>query len=358
MVSFKILAGGYDVFVATYLFDPQASSLSVVSRSSTGNSPSWISQPPTNSSILYAVNEVTNGDVQSFIINSDGSLSAVQDSALTGGNNPAFAVALSTGAVAAMNYNTGNGRVIPTTNSGLTFGQNSPMITFPKPNGPVSHPHMVLEHGSEILVSDLGQDVIWRLAPDSSNNYAVQGSIPSKAKSGPRHMAIHDDRLFVLHELSSTLTVQEIPAAPNGTSTILSDVSIAPPDPPSGAAFAAGEILIPEPTENFPEPYIYTSNRNTGVQDSRGDSIAIFELVNKGTANETLQLVNQVYTGLDQIRGMEFGPSSNGGEEFLIAAGVAGSAGTVVLRRTEGGRNMEIVAKNLDIPTRTTFVWI
>ncbi|KAJ3575468.1 hypothetical protein NP233_g1085 [Leucocoprinus birnbaumii] len=358
MVSFKVLAGGYDVFIATYLFDSEALSLSVASRSPTGNSPSWISRHPTNSSILYAVNEVANGAVQSFVINSDGSLSQAVSSAPSGGDNPAFAVALSTGAVAAMNYNTGDGRVIPTTNTGLAFNQNSPVIHFPIPNSPTSHPHMVLEHDGEILVTDLGEDMIWRLSPDASGSYSITGSIPSARGSGPRHMAIYDDRLFVLHELSSTLSVQAIPSAPNGTSTIISDVSIIPPNPPSGAAFAAGEILIPEPTDNFPTPYIYTSNRNTGVQDPRGDSIAIFELVNKGQPNETLQLVNQVYTGIDQIRGMEFGPSANGGEEFLIAAGVAGNAGTMVFRRTEGGRNMEKVATNLDIPTRTTFLWI
>ncbi|KXN85626.1 hypothetical protein AN958_10963 [Leucoagaricus sp. SymC.cos] len=353
MVSFKILAGGYDLFIATYLFDSVSLSLSVASQSPTGSNPSWISKHPTNSSVLYAVNEVSNGVVQSFIINSAGSLSGALDSAPTGGDNPAFAVALSTGQVVVMNYNTGDGRIIPTT-SPTTFNKDSPVITFPKAPDTQSHPHMVLEHSNEIL----GQDTIWRLTSDSSNNWVISGSIPSKAGSGPRHMAIYEDRLFVLHELSSTLTVQEMPQAPNGTSVVVSDVSIIPPDPPVGATFAAGEILLPEPTEKFPEPYIYVSNRNTGVQDPRGDSIAIYQLVNKGTTDEKLELVNQVYTGLDQIRGMEFGPAGTGGEEFLIAAGVAGSAGAIVLRRTEGGRNMEIVAKNLDIPTRTTFVWV
>lgn len=46
---------------------------------------------------------------------------------------------------------------------------------------------------------------------------------------------------------------------------------------------------------------------------------------------------------------MEFGPSSQGGEDFLIAAGVVGDAGTVVLQRTDGGRNMTIVSRNADI---------
>jgi hypothetical protein len=95
--------------------------------------------------------------VESFIINSNGTLSAVQDLASTGGNGPAFAVALSTGQVAAMNYGSGNGVVIPTEGSGLTFNNNSPapVITFPVNPGTLSHPHMVLEHGSEILIPDL-----------------------------------------------------------------------------------------------------------------------------------------------------------------------------------------------------------
>lgn len=101
------------------------------------------------------------------------------------------------------------------------------------------------------------------------------------------------------------------------------------------------------------------SNRNTGTElDPRGDSVAIFELLDKGTKNERLQLVKQIFTGLEQIRGMEFGPVEKGLEEFLIAAGVAGSGGVVMLKRVESGRDMEIVARNLDILNRSTFVWL
>jgi hypothetical protein len=176
-----------------------------------------------------------------------------------------------------------------------------------------------------------------------------------------------EDRLFTLHETASTLTVQAIPSEPNGTSTILSDLTTFPSDQPEGSIFAAAEILIPKPTKRFPTPYIYVSNRNIGTaHDPRGDTVAIFELVNKGTKDEKLQLVNQVFTGLDQIRGMEFGPADRGGEEFLITAGIAGqdrsravgNGGTVVLKRTQGGRDMEAVARNTDIPTRATFIWL
>lgn len=168
-----------------------------------------------------------------------------------------------------------------------------------------------------------------------------------------------DDRLFTVHELASTLTVQAVPASLDETTQIISSMSIIPPNQLQGSQFAGAEVLIPKPTADFPTAYIYASNRNVGTaRDPRGDSIAIFELVNKGTRNERLQLVNQVFTGLDQIRGMQFGPASRGGERFLIAAGVAGDAGAVILQRTEGGRNMKVVARNTDIPTRTAFVWI
>lgn len=52
MVSFKILAGGYDVFVATYLFNSDNSSLTLLGKSPTGANPSWITRSPSNSSLL------------------------------------------------------------------------------------------------------------------------------------------------------------------------------------------------------------------------------------------------------------------------------------------------------------------
>lgn len=163
----------------------------------------------------------------------------------------------------------------------------------------------------------------------------------------------------MLHELASTLTVQRIPPEPNGTATIIASASIIPPDPPEGADFAAGEILIPKPTRQFPKPYIYVSNRNTGVQDPRGDAIAIFEHVLAGTREEGLKLVRHVFTGLDQPRGMEFGPEDGrGGEAFLAVAGVAGDGGVKIFERTDEGRNLELVTTNLDVPTRSTFLWL
>jgi hypothetical protein len=154
----------------------------------------------------------------------------------------------------------------------------------------------------------------------------------------------------VLHELASTLTVQPVPAAPNGTSSIASTLSIIPPNPPNGAVWAAAEVIIPTPNTAFPTPYIYTSNRNTGTQDARGDAITIAQY-----SGGALSAVAYVYTGIDQIRGMGIGGANN---EFVIVGGYAGSGGVAVFRRTNGGANLTFVARDTTLPTRTSFVWL
>ncbi|KAJ7628562.1 putative isomerase YbhE [Roridomyces roridus] len=357
MVQFAIFAGGYDVFIAAYLFNTVTSTLDLSAKYSVGVgiNTSWITPHPTNKSILYATNELEpTGALQSFTITGS-AISPAVDTISSEGADPAFAVALSTGEVAIMNYSSGNARIIPTTTSAEQFSDDAPVITFPPSPGNVSHPHMALQHGKEILVPDLGSDKLWRLSPQGKpGHWAITGSIPQPAGSGPRHIRISDERLYVLHELASTLTVQRIPTYPNGTSEIIDSASIIPNITAPGALWAAAEIMIPAPSTRFPKQYIYVSNRNTGVQTPEGDSVAIFENVDQGTSRERLQLVTQVFTGLDQIRGMQFGGED---DEFLIAGGVAGTAGVVIYKRVDGGRNLEEVVRNTEVPTRTSFVW-
>jgi len=91
-----------------------------------------------------------------------------------------------------------------------------------------------------------------------------------------------ENQLYTIHELASTLTLQDFPAYPNYSTPLIANVSTVPSDPPAGSSFAAAEVLIPLPTAEYPIPYIYASNRNIGVQDPRGDTIAIFENVAVG----------------------------------------------------------------------------
>jgi len=52
MVNLTILAGGYAPFVASYLFDVNATTLTLLHQSTTGDNPSWISRHPTSTNIL------------------------------------------------------------------------------------------------------------------------------------------------------------------------------------------------------------------------------------------------------------------------------------------------------------------
>lgn len=175
----------------------------------------------------------------------------------------------------------------------------------------------------------------------------------------------------------------EIPPAPNGTALpLIANISTIPSNY-LNAKFAAAEILISTPTSRFPAPLIYVSNRNLGPEfDPRGDTIAIFELkrtpintatdrtsayrksrlrrsgnLQRATFASRLSLVAQVPTGLKQIRSMSLGPVTGGGEEFIIA-GANVEGGVAVFRRVDEGRGLTEIARNEQIASRTSFVFV
>lgn len=347
MVSFYILAGGYSSAIVTYLFNNETSSLSLVGQYPSGQNPSWIELSPFNRSVLYATNENEDGAVQSFTVSPQGVLSSPISTISSGGSIPAHLHQLSNGKLAVMNYVSATGIVVDASPDKVHFG--SPQVlSFA---GNPSHPHMAYEYGSELLVPDLGQDKIWRLGQSHhGGDYSIHGIIPQPAGSGPRHIAISRGLLYTLHETTSTLSVQLMPPAPNGTSTITSSVSIVPSGAPSGATWAAAEILIPPTSPSFPKEYIYASNRNTGTPDPRGDTIAVLSRSRSGK----LSVVRQVYTGLNQVRGMQF---SNDGK-YLIAGSASGGSGVAVFKRVDGGAGLQLVARNTEQSQKITFVWL
>jgi len=116
--------------------------------------------------------------------------------------------------------------------------------------------------------------------------------------------------------------------------------------------FAAAEVLIPSPNGAFPSTLVYASNRNIGKNENPlGDSIAILTLHMDGK----LEMINQFYTGLQQVRGMQFGGPD---DRFLVASGVVGDGGVVVFERVGKGDEFVQVANNKEIPNLTSFVWV
>ncbi len=134
----------------------------------------------------------------------------------------------------------------------------------------------------------------------------------------------------------NTITQQEIPddAAVEDV-PIKASLSTLPPGV-NAAQFHAAELLSPKRSPEFQNEYLYASNRNTDSMDKNpGDSISIF-------STEPLKLVAHVFTGLNQIRGMEFGGEN---ERYLIAGGAAGG-GLAVFERITGGANLKLLARS------------
>lgn len=84
-----ILVGSYSDEITTLQFDPDAETpLKVVSTVKAGQSPSWIALHPTDRSLLFTTNEVTDGKVQLFKVSGDGELAFLEERA-SGGADPA-----------------------------------------------------------------------------------------------------------------------------------------------------------------------------------------------------------------------------------------------------------------------------
>lgn len=224
---------------------------------------------------------------------------------------------------------------------------------------------MSLEVDGEVFVADLGADKVWRMkSTGTPGSFDITGSIDDTPGSGPRHLAVMPDdhsNLFIIHELSSMLTVQKIPEDPTASSgPAIASVSVVPTDVLQGTQYGAAELLISTPTEKFPDALIYVSNRNIGSTiDDRGDSIAIFKWTPPadGSSEGKLENLAQVYTGLQQIRSMAIGKVEDGGDEFIVA-GANTNGGVSVFRRTEGGKNLEFVANDQTFANRSSYVWL
>jgi 6-phosphogluconolactonase (cycloisomerase 2 family) len=151
--------------------------------------------------------------------------------------------------------------------------------------------------------------------------------------------------LYALHELSSTLTQQTIP--PLGTTTqppVTASVSIVPSDSTNPSALTAAELLLSPISSAFPTQYLYATNRG----DS-SDAIAIVSI-----AGDTLKVVAQVRTGINQLRGATLSP---GDGKYLVVAG-QGSGAVVVYERINGGAGLKEIARTWGLSSPTSVVWL
>ncbi|CCM01018.1 uncharacterized protein FIBRA_03066 [Fibroporia radiculosa] len=352
-MAYRILVGSYTNEIYTISFDSNASTLSLVSSVAVGHHPSWIAPHPTDSSIIFAGLEQSEGAVVTVKYDRGGKGTLI-GTVPSSGADPCTLLAVGTDLLVG-NYSSGTFTTIPLSpESPYLRVSQSTSIPFSgtgpnKERQESSHLHQIFLHPNrvELLIPDLGADLTRRFTRDSDGKWIPNGHVSYKAGSGPRHVVVHDGILYTVLELINEVAVHTLPPAPEEP-TLLACVPTMSTVPPSVDPYMlAAEILLPRPNLSFPSPYLYVSNRNDPSPE--GDTIAIFSLADP----QQPELVAEVRSGLKHLRGMWFGGPD---DRWLVAGGVHGP-GVKVFERVDGGKGLrELAALELEAPTG--FLWI
>jgi 6-phosphogluconolactonase len=189
---------------------------------------------------IFAASESGPASVSSLRLGADGSLSEL--STVRTGGDYACHLALSPNGRQLVAANYGSGSV-----SSFLIGPNGlltecrDLVAFGG-SGPhqerqdAPHAHQALWDSNEILVCDLGTDLIHRLSLDEHGRFAAGEPVRLPPGSGPRHCVIVDDHLVVACELSAELWVarrsatgwEETQRVPTSTSASVGKVGPAP----------------------------------------------------------------------------------------------------------------------------------
>jgi len=355
IMPYTIVVGSYSSQIAVLEFDPSTSPprLSGPVAFPSGKNPSWISAHPSDRSLLFAVNEDDEGKLQLFKYDHANSKLDLVGETSSGGAAPAHLLVLEDEVIVA-NYNGGSILSIPITLDPPQLGTPSEPIKFDG-SGPhasrqtSSHPHQVILHPKrqELLIPDLGVDKVWRLSKEDGK-WQIKGFVQMPSGSGPRHAVLYDDVLYIVGELTNTLSAYKLPPFPSEPEHIVTIPTVLAPREADPSMTAAAAILAP-PNASFPGPFLYVTNRDDPHPD--GDSIAIYSLPASSTSFE---LVREVHTGFKHARGLSIGGPDN---KYLIAGGERGG-GITIFERTHGGKSLKEVAHLKGVERPTGFAWI
>lgn len=355
-MCYHILVASYTDGLTSLLFDPKGPTLKVISEIKVGNRPSWLTAHPDDPTLVFTGLEVSDGTIIALKFDKDGN-GTVVGQIPSRGADPASLLA-TTDALLVGNYSSGTILVAPLSVSPPYFTEHpKPSLLQLKGTGPnlqrqeSSHPHhfVSIPDRPEFLIPDLGADRTWRVVRGASGELIVKGEVVYDPGSGPRHIVFHEDILYTLNELTSTLTAHRLPPLP-AEPTFLSTASTLqrPPEElePLGELVAAELLLAPALTVGDP-PFLYASNRND--PSPAGDTLAIFSLENP----EAPAFVAEVRTDLRHLRA-----AAIVGEDgrWVVLGGTRGG-GVKVYERVDGGRALREVVSLPGVEQPTAFLW-
>jgi 6-phosphogluconolactonase (cycloisomerase 2 family) len=183
----QLYIGGYGAGILPVRRDPRTGRLTQAGSVARTGNPSFLAAHP-RLPILYAAGELEEGEITVW----DANLVPKQRVS-SGGAEPCH-ITVTEDLLVTTNYGGGSVAVHHLSSYGR-IGALETVLTGH------THPHQSTMDGDDLLVTDLGQDLIYRYW--SGETVASPG--------GPRHMIRLDDYAFVLGENDATLTIFELP---------------------------------------------------------------------------------------------------------------------------------------------------
>ncbi|WP_277211328.1 lactonase family protein [Isoptericola croceus] len=192
--------------------DPATGSLGTAELVAEAAAPSFLARHP-HTAVLYAVSETAPGRLAAWRVSDDATLAPL-DGLTTGGDDPCY-VAATSGAVWVANYGDGIATVVGVTDDGTPVPDRRALHAG-SGSGPVAdrqegpHAHQVTVLGDEVLVTDLGADLIRRYPVDAGPGRAAGDDVAARlpAGTGPRHLVVlPSGALVVVGELDAHLHV-------------------------------------------------------------------------------------------------------------------------------------------------------
>ncbi|OZV78493.1 3-carboxymuconate cyclase [Micromonospora echinospora] len=195
--------------------DPETGALTPLGTVAVTASPSFLVRHPTLP-VLYAVNELPEGQVSAWRIGPDGDLTPL-GTGDTGGAEPCHLAVTPDGRhLVAANYGGGSVAVFPLDGAGAPAGRSD--LVVHSGHGPdperqeKAHAHMVSPDpdGGPLYVVDLGADAVYGYDLDAVTGRLTPRTPEMRTQpgTGPRHLARHPDgrRVYLVGELDGAVT--------------------------------------------------------------------------------------------------------------------------------------------------------
>ncbi|KAK6907809.1 hypothetical protein L486_05730 [Kwoniella mangroviensis CBS 10435] len=353
-----LLLGTFDQFIHSAIFDPVAKTLHAGHTNKSSMKPTWLTQHPTHSDIVYS-NGHTEGKVfcNRIVNKSTGELEVISQ-VVTGGEAPTHMTVLPNGsALVIAHYRSGTTGYLPLSSSG-SFSESAevkhylpPLLqyTLEHSRQGAPHAHQILNGprlDGEVYVPDLGYNQVLRLKYNQNEwvpSTPFEGFLPG---DGPRHSALHPNGkyLYTLCEISSTIVIHLVakPASP------LARVSIVPAKIGDGAKPIAAAInILPSTTPGGPHLLLAT-NRDLGLDE--GDAIALYRLEDDGEVS----LIRHESGVGKHLRGMAVDPDNH----WICVAGRHGGGIVIFERVGTDGLDIKQVARLPDVQQVIAPMWL